>query len=114
LVFTEPDFSAMIFEMDFPHINYSTNQLIFTEHILGFNYGFNQGSSLFFINGDDGLDEIRPKLEEYLNDPRWHYGETKMLGSTMGRKYAVLSWEEIQSTVDIIVEKVAVEEVETF
>jgi len=29
-----------------------------------------------------------------------------MLGSWMGRKYAVLSWEEIQSTVDIIVEKV--------
>jgi len=73
---------------------------------LGFNYGFNQGNSVFFVNGDDGLDEIRPKLEEYLNDPRWHYGETKMLGSWMGRKYAVLSWEEIQSTVDIIVEKV--------
>ena len=73
---------------------------------MGFSYSFNQGNSVFFVNGDDSLDEIRPILEKYLNDPRWHYGETKMLGSWMGRKYAVLSWEEIQFGADLIVEKV--------
>jgi hypothetical protein len=73
---------------------------------LGFSYSFNQGNSVFFLNGDEGLDELRPKLRDYINDPRWHYGQTKVLGSLMGRKYAVLSWEEIQATADILVEKV--------
>ena len=76
------------------------------EHILGFSYGFDHGNSIFFVYGEDGFDEIRPKVEEYLNDPRWHYGETQMLGSWMGRKFAVLSWEEIQLAVDVTVEKV--------
>jgi hypothetical protein len=73
---------------------------------LGFNFGFNRGISVFFVNGDDGFDEIRPNIEAYLNDPRWHYGETAVLGSWMGRKFAVLSWEEIQWVVDTTVEKV--------
>ena len=67
---------------------------------MGFNYSFDHGNSIFFVYGEDGFDEIGPKLEEYLNDPRWHYGETQMLGSWMGRKFAVLSWEEIQLIVD--------------
>ena len=69
---------------------------ILMEHNLGFNYGFEHGYSVFFVYGDDGFDEIWPKFEEYLNDPRWHYGETQVYGSWMGRKFAVLSWEEIQ------------------
>ena len=73
---------------------------------MGFNYGFNQGNSVFFVNGDDGFDEIRPKVEEYLNDPRWHHGETAVLGSWMGRKFGVLSWEEIKIIVDTCVERV--------
>jgi hypothetical protein len=73
---------------------------------LGFNYSFNQGNSVFFVNGEDGFDEIRPKIETYFNDPRWHYGETPVLGSWMGRKFAVLSWEEIQFIVDTTVKKV--------
>ena len=73
---------------------------------MGFNYSFNHGTTEFFVFGEDGLDEIRPKLEAYINDPRWHYGETPMLGSFMGRKFAVLSWEEIQMLIDAMVEKV--------
>ena len=73
---------------------------------MGFNFGFNQGNSVFFINGDDGFDEIGPKIKEYLNDPRWHYAETAVLGSWMGRKFAVLSWEQVQFLVDVMVEKV--------
>ena len=73
---------------------------------MGFNYSFDHGNSIFFVYGEDGFDEIRPKLEEYLNDPRWHHGETQMLGSWMGRKFAVLSWEEIKLIVDTTVEKV--------
>ena len=73
---------------------------------MGFNYGFNQGNSVFFVNGDDGFDEIRPKVEEYLNDPRWHHGETAVLGSWMGRKFAVLSWEQVQFFADAMVERV--------
>ena len=73
---------------------------------MGFNYSFNQGNSVFFVNGDDGFDEIQPKVEEYLNDPRWHYGETAVLGSWMGRKFGVLSWEQVQFLVDAMVEKV--------
>ena len=76
------------------------------EHILGFNYGFNHGFSEFFVYGEDGMDEIHPKVMEYLNDSRWHYGETPMLGSWMGRKFGVLTWEEIQLIVDTTVEKV--------
>ena len=73
---------------------------------MGFNFGFNQGNSVFFVNGDDGFDEIRPKIKEYLNDPRWHYAETAVLGSWMGRKFGVLSWEQVQFLVDAMVEKV--------
>ncbi len=73
---------------------------------MGFNYSFDHGNSIFFVYGEDGFDKIRPRLEAYLNDPRWHYGETQMLGSWMGRKFAVLSWEEIQLIVDTTVEKV--------
>jgi hypothetical protein len=76
------------------------------ENILGFNYGFNHGFSEFFVYGEDGMDEINPKVREYLNDSRWHYGETPMLGSWMGRKFGVLTWEEIQLIVDTTVEKV--------
>jgi len=78
----------------------------FREPILGFNYSFDHGKSIFFVYGEDGFDDIRPKVEAYLNDPRWHYGETQILGSWMGRKFAVLSWEEIQLIVDTTVEKV--------
>jgi len=73
---------------------------------MGFNYSFNRGISEFFVYGDDGFDEIRPKLRAYANDPRWHYGETPVLGSCMGRKLAVFSWEEIQTLVDALFEKV--------
>ena len=73
---------------------------------MGFSYGFNPGNSEFFVYGEDGFDEIRQKVEEYLNDPRWHYGETPVLGSWMGRKFGVLSWEEIQFIVDATAEKV--------
>ena len=73
---------------------------------MGFNYSFNHGISEFFVYGEDGFDDIRPKVEEYLNDSRWHYGETQVLGSWMGRKFGVLSWEKIQFFVDATVEKV--------
>ena len=73
---------------------------------MGFNYSFDHGKSIFFVYGEDGFDEIRQKVEEYLNDPRWHYGETPVLGSWMGRKFGVLSWEEIQFIVDATAEKV--------
>ena len=73
---------------------------------MGFNYGFNNGMTVFFVNGEDGYDKIRPQVDEYLNDPRWHYGETQMLGSWMGRKFAALSWDEIHSIVDATAEKV--------
>lgn len=73
---------------------------------MGFNYSFDHGNSVFHVYGEDGLDEMRAKFEEYLNDPRWHYGKTQVLGSWMGRKFAVLSWEEIQWIVDACVEKV--------
>jgi len=73
---------------------------------MGFNYGFSHGISEFFVYGEDGFDEIRPRVEAYLNDPRWHYGKMPMLGSWMGRKLGVLSWEEIQSLVDATVKKV--------
>ena len=73
---------------------------------MGFNYGFSHGISEFFVHGDDGFDDIRPKVEEYLNDARWHYGKTPVLGSWMGRKLGVLSWEEIQSIVDATAKKV--------
>ena len=76
------------------------------EHILGFSYGFDHGISVFFVYGDDGYSDIRPIVEAYLADPRWHYGQTQMLGSWVGRKFAVLSWQEIQSIVDMTVEKV--------
>ena len=45
-------------------------------------------------------------MEDYLNDPRWRHGQTPMLGSWMGRKLGVLSWEEIQLLVDATVNKV--------
>lgn len=67
---------------------------------MGFSYGFDHGISVFFVYGDDGFDEIRPNLEKFLADPRWHYGQTQMLGSWVGRKFAVLSWKEIQSALD--------------
>ena len=73
---------------------------------MGFNYGFDHGTSVFFVYGEDGFEEIWPEVDRYLNDPRWHYGETQLLGSWMGRKFAVLSWEEIQKIVDAVVEKV--------
>ena len=73
---------------------------------MGFKYSFDHGKSIFFVSGEDGFDEIRPRVEEYLSDPRWHYGETQMLGSWMGRKLAVLSWDEIKLMVDTTVEKV--------
>ena len=75
-------------------------------YILGFSYGFDHGISVFFVYGDDNYDEIRPIVDEYLADSRWHYGKTQMLGSWVGRKYGVLSWEEIQSIVDATVEQV--------
>ncbi|MBW2443475.1 MAG: hypothetical protein JRH12_23590, partial [Deltaproteobacteria bacterium] len=46
---------------------------------MGFNYGFSHGISEFFVYGEDGFDEIRPGVEAYLNDPRWHYGKMPML-----------------------------------
>jgi len=73
---------------------------------MGFSYGFDHGISVFFVYGEDGYDEIRPILATYLADPRWHFGQTQMLGSWVGRKFAVLSWKEIQSAVDMTVEKV--------
>jgi len=73
---------------------------------LGINYGFEHGISVLFVYGEDGFDEIWPKVEAYLNDARWHYGATQMLGSWMGRKFGVLSWEEIQFIVDAAVDKV--------
>lgn len=73
---------------------------------MGFSFGFDHGISVFFVYGDDDYDEIRPKLATYLADPRWHYGQTQMLGSWVGRKFAVFSWEEIQAVVDLTVEKV--------
>ena len=73
---------------------------------MGFSYGFDHGISVFFVYGDDNYDEIRPVVDEYLADSRWHYGKTQMLGSWVGRKYGVLSWEEIQSIVDATVEQV--------
>jgi hypothetical protein len=73
---------------------------------MGVSYGFSHGISVLFIYGEDGFDEIWPKIEEFLNDPRWHYGKTQMLGSWMGRKYGVLTWEEIQLIVDRSAEKV--------
>jgi hypothetical protein len=76
------------------------------EHILGISYGFDHGISVLFVYGEDGFDEIWPKVEEYLNNPRWHYGETQMLGSWIGRKFGVLSWEEIQFIVDATVDKI--------
>jgi hypothetical protein len=73
---------------------------------LGFSYGFDHGISVFFVYGDDNYDKIRPNVDAYLADSRWHYGETQMLGSWVGRKYGVLSGEEIQSIVDATVEQV--------
>jgi hypothetical protein len=73
---------------------------------LGFSYSFEHGISVFFVYDEDGFDEIRPMVEEYLNDSRWHYGETQVLGSWMGRKFGVLSWEEIKIIVDTCVERV--------
>jgi len=73
---------------------------------LGLSYGFDHGNSIFFVTGEDGFDEMRPQVEAYLDDPRWRYGETQLLGSWMGSKFAVLSWEEIQLLVDATVEKV--------
>ncbi len=73
---------------------------------MGFSYSFDHGISVFFVFGEDGFDEIWPKIEEYFNDSRWHRGETQILGSWMGRKFSVLSWEEIKLIVDACVEKV--------
>lgn len=73
---------------------------------MGINYGFDHGISVLFVYGEDGFEEIWPKVSEYLDDPRWHYGETQMLISWMGRKFGVFSWEEIQLIVDTAVEKV--------
>ena len=73
---------------------------------MGFSYSFDHGISVFFVYGEDGFDEIWPKVEEYLNDPRWHFGKTQMLGSWMGRKFGVLSWEEIKMIVDTCAERV--------
>ena len=73
---------------------------------MGFSYNFKHGISVFFVYGEDGFDEIRPEIEEYFNDPRWHYREIQVLGRWMGRKFGVLSWEEIKSIVDTCVERV--------
>ena len=73
---------------------------------MGISYSFDHGISILFVYGDDGFDEIGPKIQEYFKDPRWHYGETQMLVSVMGRKFSVLSWEEIQLLVDASVDKV--------
>lgn len=73
---------------------------------MGFSYSFDHGISVFFVYGEDGFDEIRPEIEAYFNDARWHYGETQVLGSWMGRKFGVLSWDEIKLIVDTCVEKV--------
>ena len=73
---------------------------------MGVSYGFDHGLSAIFVYGEDAFDEIWPKIKECINDPRWHYGETQMLLSLIGRKFAVLSWEEIQVGVDALVEKV--------
>ena len=73
---------------------------------MGISYSFDHGISILFVYGDDDFDEIGPKITEYFNDPRWHYGETQMLVSVMGRKFNVLSWAEIQLLVDASVDKV--------
>jgi len=72
---------------------------------MGFNYGFDHGISVFFVYGEDGYEEMRPKIDAYFGDPRWHYGDTRILGSWMGRKFAVFTWEEIKSVVDANVKK---------
>ena len=73
---------------------------------MGISYSFDHGISILFVYGDDGFDEIGPKMREYFKDSRWHYGETQMLVSTMGRKFNVFTWEEIQSLVDVCAEKI--------
>ena len=73
---------------------------------MGISYSFDHGISILFVYGDDDFDEIGPKIQEYFNDPRWHYGETQFLLSSMGRKFGVLSWAEIQLLVDASVDKV--------
>lgn len=73
---------------------------------MGINYGFDHGISALFVYGDDDFDEIGPKMIEYFNDPRWHYGESQMLVSTMGRKFNVFSWEQVQLLVDTCEDKV--------
>jgi hypothetical protein len=72
---------------------------------MGFNYGFDHGIAVFFVYGEDDYQEMRPRIEAYFNDPRWHYGETKVLGSWMGRKFTVFSWEDIKTVVDMAVKK---------
>ena len=73
---------------------------------MGFSYSFDHGISVFFVFGEDGFDEIWPMVEEYFKDPRWHYGETQILGSWMGRKFSVLSWEDIKLIVDASAKRV--------
>ena len=73
---------------------------------MGINYGFDHGISVLFVYGDDDFDEIGPEMIDYFNDPRWHYGESQMLVSTMGRKFNVFSWEQVQSLVDYCAKKI--------